>query len=779
LLVAAFVVLGVGYSIATPIFEASDEKSHYPVVKHIADGQGLPVQDPANPGPWLQEGSQPPLYYALAAAATFWIDTSDLAELRKPNPHARIGDARGVGNRNAVSHTDREAFPWQGTTLAVHVVRLLSVLFGAVTVSLTYRLALATWPGRTAVAALAAALVAFNPMFLFVSASVNNDTLVNLLSAWLLLLTVGVVRGRGNLRQWVGLGLGLGLGALTKLSVLALAPPVGLVVLADARRKAEGRRQKAEGRKQGTVDCLLPAAYCLLTSGVVVFGLALVISGWWFWRNWTLYGEPTGIVTMMAVIGGWRDPSLNLTGLIGELPGFWLSFWGVFGLFNVVLPPVVYAAYAVLTLAGLVGIMVKGYRLKVEGCQPSTLWAEPQGEAFNLQPSHLLVLAIFLNLAAAVRWTMLTMGSQGRFLFPTLPAIAVFLAMGLANLVPVRRQAGWVTALTAGLAGLALAVPVGVIAPAYARPPAIASEQVPASARRLDVRFEDRLGLRAAQASGEVLPGNSLMVTLYWEPLSRLTRDYSVTVKVYGRDGRLIGQDDSFPGQGNYPTRAWKLGQVVVDRHLVPVAADAATPAQAVIEVGTYRTSSQDPLTAFDEQGNPLDRVIVGRARLASPAKQPVSPAVPVNYTVGDFATLVGYELEATNDERRTTNDEHSPVILHPSSILRVTLYWQSRAQVPTDYTVFVHFDGPDGLTRAQADGQPDGGNYPTGVWAPGEVVRDTHRLSVPPDAPLGRYTLRVGLYDLTTGRRVPARDATGQSLPNDAVELATVEVRP
>ena len=37
-----FVILGVVYSLATPIFEASDELWHYPVVKHIADGRGLP-----------------------------------------------------------------------------------------------------------------------------------------------------------------------------------------------------------------------------------------------------------------------------------------------------------------------------------------------------------------------------------------------------------------------------------------------------------------------------------------------------------------------------------------------------------------------------------------------------------------------------------------------------------------------------------------------------------------------------------------------------------------
>ena len=123
-----FVILGVVYSLATPIFEASDELWHYPVVKHIADGRGLPVQRPGVEAPWQQEGSQPPGYYALAALVTAWIDTDDLSEVRWLNPMANTGRPLAAGNKNMVIHTEREAFPWRGTALAVHLIRLLSVL---------------------------------------------------------------------------------------------------------------------------------------------------------------------------------------------------------------------------------------------------------------------------------------------------------------------------------------------------------------------------------------------------------------------------------------------------------------------------------------------------------------------------------------------------------------------------------------------------------------------------------------------------------------------------
>ena len=125
-LLAVFIILGAVYAIVTPLFEVSDELWHYPMVKTLADGQGLPVQDPTHPAAWRQEGSQPPLYYALMALATRWIDTSDLNQVRWINPHADNGVITADGNNNIIMHTSREAWPWTGTVLAVRLIRLLS-----------------------------------------------------------------------------------------------------------------------------------------------------------------------------------------------------------------------------------------------------------------------------------------------------------------------------------------------------------------------------------------------------------------------------------------------------------------------------------------------------------------------------------------------------------------------------------------------------------------------------------------------------------------------------
>src|SRR5512135_3546329 len=46
ILLAGFLCLSLLYSWATPILESGDEITHFPFVKHLADGGGLPVQHP-------------------------------------------------------------------------------------------------------------------------------------------------------------------------------------------------------------------------------------------------------------------------------------------------------------------------------------------------------------------------------------------------------------------------------------------------------------------------------------------------------------------------------------------------------------------------------------------------------------------------------------------------------------------------------------------------------------------------------------------------------------
>jgi hypothetical protein len=77
------------------------------------------------------------------------------------------------------------------------------------------------------------------------------------------------------------------------------------------------------------------------------------------------------------------------------------------------------------------------------------------------------------------------------------------------------------------------------------------------------------------------------------------------------------------------------------------------------------------------------------------------------------------------------------------------------------DYTVFLHYLR-DGERIAQADSRPCGGNYPTMVWHPGDVVNDDHYIEGV-GLPLRDHdVLLFGLWQPTSGAVLYLLDEAG-----------------
>jgi len=758
LIVAVFVALGLVYSVSTPIFEASDELWHYPVIHHLARGGGLPVQDIASAQLWRQEGSQPPLYYALGALLTAWIDTSDLPQVRRLNPHADIGVLTADGNVNMVVHTDKERFPYRGTTLAVHIVRWLSVLMGAVTVLLTYHIARAVFisgggrsrslpgdvlpspPGEAAV--LAAALVAFNPMFLFISGSVNNDNLVVMLSTLSLWLILRLDEGPLRFSRFVWLGLVIGLAVLSKVNAMALIPLAGLALGWVAWRRRSVR--------------------LFVWGGVGVVGPVLLVAGWWLVRNAQLYGDPLGLNMLVAITGS-RHPQPTLWQLAGEWRGFLWSFWGLFGGLNVPLEGWMYTFYNALSLLAISGLPVFAWQcLRRDGC-PVVGW--------RLFLLFVWLVAVFASL---VRWTLMTPASQGRLMFSALASIGVLLAIGLIQWIPRRYRRAGVGLLVAVLLGISAAVPFQVIAPAYARPQPLSPAEIQAIPNRLSVVFGDASRLMGYQVGGNVVsPGDKLAVTLYWEGLQPIERDYSVFVHLLGEHDLVVAQRDTYPGRGLWPTSLWQPGQVIADTVILAIPRSAYTPDRAQIEVGMYDFSSGERLPAVEVPAGCVGADCAARlgdnVRFHAVEIRPahgLGAAVP-NPTRFDFEgklALIGYTLD-----RRAAKPGESFVL---------TLYWQALQPLSEDYTVFTHVLGERDAIWAQKDSQPQDGAAPTSSWPPGMVIEDQYELRLRPDTPPDVYAVEVGLYQGATGQRLGVLGEQGR-LSADHVVLTRVRVLP
>jgi hypothetical protein len=103
---------------------------------------------------------------------------------------------------------------------------------------------------------------------------------------------------------------------------------------------------------------------------------------------------------------------------------------------------------------------------------------------------------------------------------------------------------------------------------------------------------------------------------------------------------------------------------------------------------------------------------------------------------------------------------------LPPNEALKVDLTWRGLKTWPDNYTAFVHLVGPDGKVHGQVDQWPVQGTRPTSSWTAGQVVDDPYVITLPADAPRGKYQVEVGWYLLSTLRRLNVLDAAGR--PSD-----------
>ena len=284
---------------ATPLFEAPDEVWHYAYVRWLAEGQGLPPMDSDVSGAG-QEVAQPPLYYGVAALLSAPFPDEDLEHLFWANPNFGYQASGTVpDNKNWLIHTDREHFPWRGAVLTVHVTRLASLVFGLATVAASWGLgyeALGTQRG----ALLTAALVAFQPQFVFISSVVSNDSAAAALCTIALWLTVRAFRRGVTPRHAVLAGALVGLAALTKTSALLLIPGVGLTLGWVARRER--------------------CNWTRLIGMLGLYGIAvLALGGGWYLRNYLSYGDPLGISSHVNTPWG-RPEAVSLVARLPELP---------------------------------------------------------------------------------------------------------------------------------------------------------------------------------------------------------------------------------------------------------------------------------------------------------------------------------------------------------------------------------------------------------------------------------------------------------------------------
>jgi len=654
-IVAAFCLLGAVHSVAIPLFEAPDELWHFSFVRILATERALPVQPTEGKDMWLREAGQPPLYYILAAPFIAPLDTSDFPDFVRFNvAHPAVTATSASAAPNVFIHTEHESFPYRGAVLAVHLVRLLTIPWGAATVVGTYLVACEVAPRKTGLALTTAALTAFNPHFIYISSVVNNDATTACLCTfglWLAIRLGRETRFFGKTLVSVSLGIILGLALLSKVSALALLPLVALALLLAWRHDRDTR--------------------ALLVRGAMTFGLAALVGGWWYGRNWALYGDPLAWDVWLADIG--LQP-ITLLELIRQFGHVGTSYWSPYdGLF----PAPVFWALGLLAAVAALG------------------WARmiARRDARTNADSEGLLLAgawFVLLFASLVRYMTTTPSAEGRLLFPGVAAFSLLLALGWEAAVPQR----WMGAAAAGLLALSLSSPFA-IASRYA-PPLLDSATDITGATALDDADFGAVRLLGIDVEPDTArTGDTVAVTLYWETLSQPRADLRAVVRLWTLGGRLVGQRDTTPAGEVYPPDLWRAGDLVRDLYRLEVGGESG-PAMCRVTV--------EALAGAERLGSTSSPVVL---KLAGPPVATNQIAHPLAYTLGYRVELAGYDLSG-----------------QPPT---VTLYWRVLAEMDEEYTVFLHLLGEDGALVSQSDGPPLDGDYPTSYWSPGELLADPH----------------------------------------------------
>jgi len=237
--------------------------------------------------------------------------------------------------------------------------------------------------------------------------------------------------------------------------------------------------------------------------------------------------------------------------------------------------------------------------------------------------------------------------------------------------------------------------------------------------------------------SADLKATDPLRLTLYWQANERVGQNYEVRLRLVGPRGHIWHQTKGRPPvNGLYPTAAWHPGEIIPDFHQLDLEGNVP-PGEYVLQVGLFAPFSQEGL-AFsnaEEVYLPLTQVLISPAAAWSPAIQHSSR---MNFS--NQIMLLGYDFPRT---------------VNPARKVALTLYWQRIGQISTNYDVGLELVGVNGHTVWRSIEPPLLGEYATSHWVEGELVADTHQITIPATA-TSQLELRINLQDPESGQPSP-----------------------
>lgn len=743
-LLLLYFIAAIWMAFRLPAHATPNELLNFEYIQVMRQIRGLPNRGLVDSEVRYTEWHQPPVYFAFAALFGLSIPVEPTAvnppppiEV-EPNPHY-LSTPRG--NLNPVVHLSPRTAP------LLYTSRVAAGLLGMLGVAALYRAGRRVHGRRTGL--LMASFLAFQPGYLHLSGSVNNDmplaAMVAIVMSWAILLLrrqeqktryelQDTSKARISSSYRLSLFSYLALGLLTALTILTKANGVFVLVFPAVVLLSHLLIYRRPGRT-------------LAAGAAVALGLLPLWAGW-LWLNTVRMRDTLGLSGSLPVGRVLALSPLDFGHVAPFLPTVWRSYWLDWSAGDVGYgPDWLYVFWVVAVGFMLLGWVAGKFRERRRGS------GEAAAPPTSLRPRSLItpmVALAFLGISylyfAVKALTVKEAGwmvPEARWWLPGLPALAWLAAAGFARWWPPRRrdQACLVAAAVPPL--IAFGLLLFHLPALYPRAERIAAADGPPGPV-----YDGALELVAAGVR-PMIAGRLAEVDLIWRAATDVENDYTVSTQllVPAADGwRKLAGHNSFPGQGMDPTRGWRAGEVFSDRPALLPEGALNGPTEVVLQMSVLADGKAVDVTLG---GREVEWPVVASTviRPAAPLAIPHEMVEPARF--GPSIDLVDATVEAAAD---------GPVL---------TLWWQATGMPAGDYTVFVHLIDEDGKLVGQADGPPNEGLSPTLIWRDGDIIRDVRLI---PEGEGAR--LLVGLYDPATGERVPATLA-GKALPDSAFEIS------
>lgn len=389
LIFSLYFLLAVGYSLLMPIWEAPDEPAHYHAAWYFAQSNKFPREE------HNYEVVQPHTYYFLSSHVIRALEEikpqyTDYFVPKEYKFNIRVPERRFDWNTNNYRFM-----------LGVYALRWINILFGALALLLNWKAFHLIVPDKSTLRLSALALAALTPQYLHIMSSVSNDALGTLAGAFLLYLAIRAIQERSNLFATAAIILAVVAPLATKLTVLPVSAALLVIV---GGKWFFGLRQKRW--------LVIAGLVFVFSVGILYFFFPEAIEWTQKEITWRLFGLRKKGVDFEYI--------KTITSQI-----VW-TYWGKVGWIAVGLT---WWVVDLLTIFAFFGISIRMYKLiKLKTNHPQ----------FNLWISTGII-SLFTILAVA-RNGLTTGATQGRFLFPAIGALSLFMVSGWHDILPEKIQ---------------------------------------------------------------------------------------------------------------------------------------------------------------------------------------------------------------------------------------------------------------------------------------------------------------------------------------------------